>query len=100
MLVPFSSVSNRLAAIDGALIRSYRQRGAIPLAAANLARPVAGSALPHFHRPFDTGEMMFQKFITVFIVTAAIAFAASGLPLSSIFGAGSGSGFFNLPLIF
>jgi hypothetical protein len=47
-----------------------------------------------------TGEMMFQKFITVFIVTAAIAFAASGLPLSSIFGAGSGSGFFNLPLIF
>jgi hypothetical protein len=47
-----------------------------------------------------TGEMMFQKFITVLIVTAAIAFAASGLPLSSIFGAGSGSGFFNLPLIF
>jgi hypothetical protein len=46
------------------------------------------------------GEMMFQKFITVFIVTAAIAFAASGLPLSSIFGAGSGSDFFNLPLIF
>jgi hypothetical protein len=44
--------------------------------------------------------MMFQKFITVFIVTAAIAFAASGLPLSSIFGAGSWSGFFNLPLIF
>jgi hypothetical protein len=44
--------------------------------------------------------MMFQKFITVFIVTAAIAFAASGLPLSSIFGAGSGSGFFNLPPIF
>ena len=43
---------------------------------------------------------MFQKFITVFIVTAAIAFAASGLPLSSIFGAGFGSGFFNLPLIF
>jgi hypothetical protein len=40
---------------------------------------------------------MFQKFITVFIVTAAIAFAASGLPLSSIFGAGSGSGFFNFP---
>ena len=38
---------------------------------------------------------MFQKFITVLIVTAAIAFAASGLPLSSIFGAGSGSGFFN-----
>jgi hypothetical protein len=40
-----------------------------------------------------TGEMMFQKFITVFIVTAAIAFAASGR-------AGSGSGFFNSPLIF
>ncbi len=27
---------------------------------------------------------MFQKFITVFIVAAATAFAASGLPLSSI----------------
>ncbi len=73
-----------------------RQCGAIPLAAAKLARPVAGSAAQTKH----TGEMMFQKFITVFIVTAAIAFAASGLPLSSIFGAGFGSGFFNLPLIF
>jgi hypothetical protein len=51
-------------------------------------------------RDDQKGEMMFQKFITVFIVTAAIAFAASGLPLSSIFGAGSGSGFFNLSLIF
>jgi hypothetical protein len=39
---------------------------------------------------------MFQKFITVFIVMAAITFPASGLPFSSIFGAGSGSGFFNL----
>ena len=65
------------------------------------ARPAA--RIPHQMSQAQTKhteEMMFQKFITVFIVTAAIAFAASGLPLSSIFGAGSGSGFFNLPLIF
>ena len=32
-------------------LTSDRQRGAIPLGAANLARPVAGSALPVFYRP-------------------------------------------------
>jgi hypothetical protein len=32
-------------------LTSNRQRGAIPLPAANLASPVAGSALPVFHRP-------------------------------------------------
>ena len=39
--------------------------------------------------------------MTALLVIIAIFIAlASGLPLSSIFGAGSGSGFFNLPLIF
>jgi hypothetical protein len=45
--------------------------------------------------------MIFQNFITAIIVVVAITVAASGLPLGSIFGAGSGLlGFFNLPVVF
>jgi hypothetical protein len=47
-----------------------------------------------------TGEMMFQNFITAVMVLVSLTIAASGLPLASIFGAGSGLGFFNLSLVF
>jgi hypothetical protein len=44
---------------------------------------------------------MFERLITAIIMAVAVAIAASGFPLSSISGAGSGIiGFFNLPLIF
>ena len=44
---------------------------------------------------------MFERLITAIIMVVAVAIVASGLPLSSISGAGSGIlGFFNLPLIF
>jgi hypothetical protein len=39
-------------------------------------------------------------FGTVLVMALIIAATAWAFPLSSIFGAGSGSGFFNLPLIF
>jgi hypothetical protein len=44
---------------------------------------------------------MFQNFITVVMVLVSMTIAASGLPLASMFRAGSGLlGFFNLPLVF
>jgi hypothetical protein len=91
-----------MAASNKCLAQSNKSRTGVP---ATNKRPAArrnssGRSQMSQAQTKHTGEMMFQKFITVFIVTAAIAFAASGLPLSSIFGAGFGSGFFNLPLIF
>jgi hypothetical protein len=47
------------------------------------------------------GKIMFERLITAIIMVVALAIVASGLPLSSISGPGSGVlGFFNLPLIF
>ena len=44
---------------------------------------------------------MIERLITIIMVLLAFSIAASGLPLSSISGAGSGAiGFLNLPLIF
>jgi hypothetical protein len=44
---------------------------------------------------------MFERLITAIIMVVAVAIVASGLPLSSISGAGSGAlSFFNLPPIF
>ena len=43
------------------------------------------------------GKIMFERLITAIIMVVAVAIVASGLPLSSISGAGSGAlGFFNL----
>ncbi len=42
----------------------------------------------------------FENLITIVMMLVALAIVASALPLSSIFGAGSGFSFFNLPLIF
>jgi hypothetical protein len=42
---------------------------------------------------------MFERFITALMVLVCVGIVASALPLSSIFGAGSGM-FFNLPLIY
>jgi hypothetical protein len=47
------------------------------------------------------GKIMFERLITAIIMVVAVAIVASGLPLSSISGAGSGAlGFFNLSPIF
>jgi hypothetical protein len=47
------------------------------------------------------GKIMFERLITAIIMVVAAAIVASGLPLSSISGAGPGAlGFFNLPPIF
>ena len=43
---------------------------------------------------------MFERVITAIIMVVVVAIVASGLPLSSISGAGSGVGFFNLSPIF
>jgi hypothetical protein len=44
---------------------------------------------------------MIERVISAIIMVVAVAIVASGLPLSSIPGAGSGAlGFFNLPPIF
>jgi hypothetical protein len=44
---------------------------------------------------------MTQRLSTAFIILVAIAIVASGLPLASIAGAGSGAlGWFNLSLVF
>jgi hypothetical protein len=44
---------------------------------------------------------MFQKIVTAVIIVTAIGIAASGLPLASMFGAGTGAfGFSNLTLVF
>ena len=62
---------------------------------------LAGPSDAHLSACRGKGEMMFQKFITAIIVVVAICVAASGLPLASMFGAGSGIlGFFKLPLVF
>src|SRR5262245_52526064 len=47
------------------------------------------------------GKIMFERLITAIIMVVAVAIVASGLPLSSISGAGSVAfGFFNLSPIF
>jgi hypothetical protein len=47
------------------------------------------------------GKIMFERLITAIIMVVAVAIVASGLPLSSMSGAGSGAlGFFNLSPIF
>jgi len=47
------------------------------------------------------GKIMFERLITAIIMVVAVAIVASGLPLSSVSGAGSGAlGFFNLSPIF
>jgi hypothetical protein len=47
------------------------------------------------------GKIMFERLITAIIMVVAVAIVASGLPLSSISGAGSGAlGFFNHTTVF
>jgi hypothetical protein len=49
----------------------------------------------------DQEKIMFERLITAIIMVVAVAIVASGLPLSSISGAGSGAiGFFNHATVF
>ena len=57
----------------------------------------------NFHNVCDDqeGKIMFERLITAIIMVVAVAIVASGLPLSSISGAGSGAlGFFNHTIVF
>jgi hypothetical protein len=56
-----------------------------------------------FYKVCDDQErkIMFERLITAIIMVVAVAIVASGLPLSSISGAGSGAiGFFNQTTVF
>ena len=47
------------------------------------------------------GKIMFERLITAIIMVVSVAIVASGLPLSSISGAGSGAfGFINHTIVF
>jgi hypothetical protein len=51
--------------------------------------------------PLPPGDVMTQRFVTAIMILACAGIVASGLPLGSVFGAGSGMmGYLNHMLVF